>query len=138
QALVGDDLHVAGAVGADGREGAVGDVIVGDDDVAGAEDVDAVAVLAGAAAARRDALDAVAGDDGAVAAGLPATDQDAAVGSVATAVPPLPTISQRSIMKLATRRISTSACASAPSPRLAPSIDNPSSTIAPASSAASR
>ena len=61
------------------------DDVVRDDHVVGAEDVDAVAVLAGAAVARRDALDAVAGDDRAVVGRLPAMHQDAAIGAVGNA-----------------------------------------------------
>src|SRR5690606_32877484 len=82
QTLVAGDLDVAGTVGADGGEGAVGDVVVCDDDVVGAEDIDAVAILAGAAAARADPLDTVVGDDGTVARRLPAMYENAAIGTV--------------------------------------------------------
>ena len=82
RAVVAGDLHVVGRVGADGREGAVGDVVAGDDDAVGAEDVDAVSVLPGAAGLGGDARDTVAGDDGAVFALAPAMDEDAAVAAV--------------------------------------------------------
>ena len=55
-------------------------------DIVGAERVDAIAVLAGAAAARLDAFDAVAGDDGAVFRRLPAMHEDAAIGAVGDGV----------------------------------------------------
>ena len=69
RARVGDDLDVGGGVAADGAEGAIGDAVAGDEHAAGAKDVDAVAVLAGAAAVGPDAHDAVGGDDAAVLAG---------------------------------------------------------------------
>ena len=79
---VGDDLHVGGGVAADRRVGAVGDAVAGHEHAAGAKNVDAVAVLPGAAAVGADALDAVVGDDAAVLAGLRAPDLDAVVGAV--------------------------------------------------------
>ena len=48
----------------------------------GAEYVDAVAVLAGAAVVGGDALDPVAGDDRAVLALAPALDENAAIAAI--------------------------------------------------------
>ena len=74
------------AVAAHGGVGAVGDAVAGDEHAAGAEDVDAVAVLAGAAGVGADARDAVAGDDAAVLAGLRAPHLDAVVAAVGDVV----------------------------------------------------
>ena len=73
-------------VAAHGAEGAVGDAVAGDEHAAGAENVDAVAVLAGAAAVGPDAHDAVGGDDAAVLAGLGAPHLDAVVAAVGDVV----------------------------------------------------
>src|SRR4051794_29022120 len=64
-----------------GAEGAVPDHVVRDDHPAGAKQADAVAVLAGAAGARRDSADAVGGDERPVVALAGAPDLDAIVGA---------------------------------------------------------
>src|SRR5439155_7050725 len=61
-----DDLAVVPGIIADRAKGTVTDAVLGDQHIAGAKYVDAVAVLAAAAVLRRDLLDAVAGDDRAV------------------------------------------------------------------------
>src|SRR5690606_26576104 len=86
QAGIAADLAVIGAVEAHGGEGAVADVIVGDNDLIGLEDVDAVAVLPIAATAPVDIADAVGHDDGAVGAGLRAPDADAGIAAMVDAV----------------------------------------------------
>ena len=58
-------------------------MIVGHHDIGGAEDVDAVAPLAGTAVERTDAGDAVASYQRAVLARIPAVDQNAAIDAVA-------------------------------------------------------
>ena len=86
RARIGDDLDVGRSVAAHGAEGAVGDAVAGDEHAAGAKNVDAVAVLAGAAAVGPDAHDAVGGDDAAVLAGVGAPDLDAVVAAVGNVV----------------------------------------------------
>src|SRR5215510_1145636 len=80
------DVDVGGGVAAHGGEGAVLDPVAAHDHVAGAKDVDRVAVLPRAAGAVGDVLDAVVGDDGAVVAGGRAPDLDAVVAGAADAV----------------------------------------------------
>ena len=63
EARIGRDNGVVRRVEANGREGAAPDAVARDGDAAGTKDVDAVAILAGAAVARGDALDAIAGDE---------------------------------------------------------------------------
>src|SRR6185312_12499200 len=84
--LVADHLHGGRGVAAHGGEGATADDVVADDHVRRAEDVDAVAVFAGAAALRRDVLDGVAGDDAAVVALQALPDADAAVAGATDGV----------------------------------------------------
>ncbi len=72
----------AGGVAADRRIGAIGDAVAGNEHAARAENIDAVAVLARAAAVGANAHDAVVGDDAAVLAGLRAPNLDAVVGAV--------------------------------------------------------
>jgi len=81
-AVVAEYLDVARRIGTHRGEGAIGNAVIGDDDAVGAENVDAIAVLAGAARLRRDTLDPVTGDDGTVIALAPAPDQDAAVAAI--------------------------------------------------------
>ena len=82
-ALVADDLDGGGGVAAHRGERAAADDVVAHDDAGGAEDVDAVAVLAGAAAARGDGVDGVVGDDGAVMPLGALPDADAAIAGAA-------------------------------------------------------
>src|SRR5690606_19241852 len=67
-------------------EGAIGNVVIGNDDFVGLEDVDAITVLAVAAALPVDPADGVAGDDRAVAPGLVAPDADAGISGAGNAV----------------------------------------------------
>ena len=80
---VADDLQVGSGVAAHGGESRVADTVAAHDDVVGAEHVDGVAVLAGAAGLVHDAFDAVVDDDRAVIARLAAPDQDAAIAGTA-------------------------------------------------------
>ena len=80
---VADDLQVGSGVAAHGGESRVADTVAAHDDVVGAEHVDGVAVLAGAAGLVHDVFDAVVDDDRAVIAGLAAPDQDAAIAGTA-------------------------------------------------------
>ncbi len=82
QALVGADDDVGRRVGTDRRKGAVGDMIARDQHIVGAEEVDAVAMLPGAAGPGADPGDAVAGHHGAVFALGPAVHQDAAIAAI--------------------------------------------------------
>ena len=55
QALVGGDLYIGTRVGADGSEGAIGDIIVRDLHAIGAVDIDAVAIFTRSAGIGADA-----------------------------------------------------------------------------------
>ncbi len=68
--VVAIDLEIGGGIAAHRRERAVADAVAAHDHVAGAKHVDRIAVLARAAGAVVDRLDAVVGDDGAVVAGF--------------------------------------------------------------------
>src|SRR6202008_1440489 len=68
-----------GGIAAHRGERRAGDDIAAHDHIGGAEDVDGVAVLAGAAAARGDVLDAVVDHERAVLALFRAPDLDAVV-----------------------------------------------------------
>ncbi len=82
EAGVAADLKVAGAVARGSAEKALSAMWLPETRHAiGAKDVDAVAVLAGAAAERRDVADAVARDDRAVVGDLPAMDENAAIAA---------------------------------------------------------
>ena len=89
-AHVGDavafDLEVRGGIAAHRRERAVADAVAAHDHIGGAEYVDGVAVLAGAAGAVVDRLDAVVDDHGAVVAGSAAPDLDAVVAGAGNGV----------------------------------------------------
>src|SRR5690606_27029987 len=85
EADIAADLGVAGAVEPDRRESAIGNVVAGDDDAVGAEDIDAVAVLAIAAATPVDTCNAVARDDGRVSAVAAAPDADAGIAAIGDA-----------------------------------------------------
>src|SRR5262249_14783129 len=89
-ARVGDDVafdvDVGGGVAAHRREGAIVDAVAAYDHVAGAKHVDGVAVLAGAAGAVVDALDAVVSDDRAIVARLFTPDLDSVIAGAADRV----------------------------------------------------
>ena len=68
------------------EKAAAADVIAAHDDVAGAENVDGVAVLAVAAGARGGVVDAVVGDQAAVAPLLALPDADAAIAGTTDGV----------------------------------------------------
>src|SRR5690606_41131873 len=70
-------LFRSSRIAAHGREGDVRDPVLPDVYAARAEDIDGVAVLARAAVARRDVLDAIADHEGPVFAGLRTPDLDA-------------------------------------------------------------
>ena len=80
---VADDLQVRRRVAAHRREGGVADAVAAHDDIAGAEDIDSVAVLAGAAGSGGNVLDAVVDDERAVIAGRATPDQNAAIAGAA-------------------------------------------------------
>jgi hypothetical protein len=80
---IAHDLNVAGTVCADRRESAIGDDVVDDHDVVGAESVDSIAELASSTVAGKDAFDAIPRHHRAVVARLPAMDQDTAITAVA-------------------------------------------------------
>ena len=80
---VADDLQVGRGVAAHRGESGVADAVAAHDDIVGAEHVDGVAVLAGAAGFVHDVFDAVVDDERAVIAGLAAPDQDAAIAGAA-------------------------------------------------------
>src|SRR5262249_30955913 len=86
RAGVGDDLNVRGGVAADRGVGAVVDAVARHQDIPGSKRVDAVSVLAGAAAVGADALDAVVGDDAAILTLFRAPDLDTVVGAVGDAI----------------------------------------------------
>ena len=85
-ARIAAHLRVTCRVDAHGGEGAVGNDIVRDDDAIGLEDVDAVAVLAVAAAAPVDRVDHVARNDRAIMARCVAPDADAGIAAAGNAV----------------------------------------------------
>src|SRR6185312_9860383 len=78
-AMVADDLDGRGGIAAHRGERAAADDVVAHDHAGRAEDVDAVSILAGAAAARADGVDGVVGDDGAVMTLGALPDADAAI-----------------------------------------------------------
>jgi hypothetical protein len=80
---VADDLQVRRRVAAHRREGGVADAVAAHDDIAGAEDIDSVAVLAGAAGPGGNVLDAVVDDERAIIAGRATPDQNAAIAGAA-------------------------------------------------------
>ena len=83
---VADNLEIGGGVAAHGREGRARDAVAAHDHVAGAEDVDGVAVLARAAALVGDVLDAVVEHQRAVVGLRRSPDQDAVVAGAADGV----------------------------------------------------
>src|SRR5882724_3574179 len=83
---VAGDLDVRRRVAAHAGVVAIFDAIASDDDVAGAQGVDGVAVLPGAAGARFDVLDAVVRDQRAVVADRRAQDFDTVVAGACDAV----------------------------------------------------
>ncbi len=74
------DVEVGGRIAAHGRKGAMRDMIAPHDDIAGAKDIDGIAVLTGTAGAVGNILDAVAGNDGAVLAFLATPNLNAVIG----------------------------------------------------------
>src|SRR6266542_6984217 len=83
---IADHLDVRGGIAAHGGKGGVSDAVAAHDDVGCAEYVDGVAVLARAAAARGDILDAIVDHERAVVACLRPPDQDADVACLPDAV----------------------------------------------------
>src|SRR6185312_8567440 len=82
-AVVTDDLDVGGGGAANSREGRLPNNVVAHDHVAGAEHVDGVSVLTAAAGPRGGVLDAIVGDDAAVAALAALPHADAAIARAA-------------------------------------------------------
>src|SRR5207248_6474358 len=80
---VAGDLDVGGCVAAHRRIGGAADAVAAHDDIAGAEDVDGVAVLAGTTGGVIDILDAVVDDERAVVALLRPVHENAAVAGAA-------------------------------------------------------
>ena len=81
-AAVAGNQRVGGRIASNGGKGAIADVVVGDDASVGTEQVDAIAVLSGAAFRRANTAYAVAGDDRIVPPHIPAVNENAAVGAV--------------------------------------------------------
>src|ERR1039458_714864 len=84
--VVADDLDVGRGVAADRGKGGVADVVAAHDHVGGAKDVDRVAVLAGAAAARAGVLDPVVGDRAAIRTLVALPKPDAAIAGLGDGV----------------------------------------------------
>ena len=80
------DMQVRGRIAAHGREGAIRDTIAAYDDIAGAKDIDGVAILAGTAGAVGNILDTVTGDDGAVVTFLASPNLNAVIGRACDSV----------------------------------------------------
>jgi hypothetical protein len=73
------DVQVRGGIAAHGRKGAIHDAVAAHDHVCGTKNIDAIAILAGAAGAVADIFDPVVDDDRAVIAVDGAPDLDAVV-----------------------------------------------------------
>src|SRR3990170_76229 len=82
RARIPDHLTIRAGIGADRREGAVGDAVSADQHGTRAKHIDSVAVLAAAAAPGGDPLDTVRRDDGGVLALLRPPHHDAVVAAV--------------------------------------------------------